>query len=202
VTRKPYTSPARIAAAARTRSDIIAAAFALLREPGGAEPFSLESVGKRAGVTRLTVYNHFGARRALLEAVFDDIAERAGLARLSEAAANSDPRQGLARLIQLFCDFWGAESGAHGWLHAARVADPELDQALEARNQRRKRLLQVIVGRLIGDAQALSRDDLIDSLYVLTSQPVFAALARERGEADARRLIEAMASDALRRAGV
>ncbi|HLY78151.1 MAG TPA: hypothetical protein VKQ70_02175 [Caulobacteraceae bacterium] len=60
----------------------------------------------------------------------------------------------------------------------------------------------MILGRLIGDDRAAARDDLIDSLYVLTSQPVFAGLARERGEADARRLIEAMASDAVRRAGV
>jgi AcrR family transcriptional regulator len=188
-----------MAAAGRTRSDIIAAASALLREPGRAEPFSLESVGKKAGVTRLTVYNHFGSRGALLEAVFDDIADRTGLAQLSEAAADSDPHRGLARLIQIFCDFWGAESGAHGWIHAARATDAELDLALEARNQRRKRLLQVIVGRLIGDDRAAARDDLVDCLYVLTSQPVFAGLARERGQADTRRLIDAMASDAIRR---
>ena len=199
MTRKPYSSPARTAAAGRTRSDIIAAASALLRQPGRAEPFSLESVGKKAGVTRLTVYNHFGSRGALLEAVFDDIAERAGLTRLPQAAGDADPHRGLAHLISIFCDFWSAETGAHGWIHAARTADAELDQALEARNQRRKRLLQVIVGRLIGDERAAARDDLVDCLYVLTSQPVFAGLARERGPNDARRLIEAMASDAIRR---
>jgi AcrR family transcriptional regulator len=201
MTRKPYSSPARAAAADRTRGEIVAAAAGLLREPAGAEPFSLESVGKTAGVSRLTVYNHFGSRRALLEAVFDDIAERAGLTRLAEAASDPDPHRGLARLISIFCDFWAAESGAHGRIQAARASDAELDAALEARNQRRKRLLQVITGRLLADAPSKARDDLVDSLYVLTSLPVFAGLARERGEADARRLIEAMASDALRRAG-
>jgi AcrR family transcriptional regulator len=200
MTRKPYASPARAAAADRTRVEIVAAAAALLREPAGAEPFSLESVGKQAGVTRLTVYNHFGSRRALLEAVFDDIADRAGLARLAEAASDADPHRGLGRLIEIFCDFWGAESGAHRWINAARAGDAELDAALEARNQRRKRLLQAIVGRLIAGDRAAARDDLIDSLYVLTSLPVFAGLARERGAADARRLIEAMAMDAVRRA--
>jgi AcrR family transcriptional regulator len=201
MTRKTYSSPDRAAAADRTRDQIVAAATALLREPAGAEAFSLEAVGKRAGVSRLTVYNHFGARRALLEAVFDDIADRAGLARLAEAAADADPRRGLARLIEIFCDLWSAESDAHSWINAARATDAELDAALEARNQRRKRLLRVIVGRQIGDEHAAARRDLVDSLYVLTSLPVFAGLARERNPADAHRLIQAMAADAMRRAG-
>src|SRR5580704_16791236 len=119
MTRKPYASPARAAAADRTRSEIVAAAARLLREPAAAEPFSLESVGKQAGVSRLTVYNHFGSRRALLEAVFDDIADRAGLARLAEAGGDTDPHRGLARLISIFCDFWAAEAGAHSWIQAA-----------------------------------------------------------------------------------
>ena len=95
MTRKPYSSPARAAAADRTRADIVEAAARLLREPTGAEPFSLESVGKMAGVSRLTVYNHFGSRRVLLEAVFDEIAARAGLTRLPEAAGDIDPHRGL-----------------------------------------------------------------------------------------------------------
>ncbi len=200
MTRKPYSSPARAAAADQTRADIVEAAARLLRQPAGAEPFSLESVGKNAGVSRLTVYNHFGSRRVLLEAVFDEIAARAGLTRLPEAAGDVDPHRGLARLIEIFCDFWASESGAHGWIQGARAGDAELDAALEERNQRRKRLLQAIVGRLIADDRSAAREDLVDSLYVLTSLPVFAGLARERGQADARRLIEAMASDAVRRA--
>ncbi|HLY78150.1 MAG TPA: helix-turn-helix domain-containing protein [Caulobacteraceae bacterium] len=142
MTRKPYSSAARAAAADRTRGEIVAAAARLLREPAGAEPFSLEGVGKQAGVSRLTVYNHFGSRRALLEAVFDNIAERSGLTRLGEAAGDADARRGLSRLVATFCDFWAAEAGAHGRIQAARADDAELDAALEARNQRRKRLLR------------------------------------------------------------
>jgi AcrR family transcriptional regulator len=53
--------------------------------------FSLDAIAKAADVTRLTVYNQFGSRRGLLEAVFDDIARRGRLHRLNDAMAESDP---------------------------------------------------------------------------------------------------------------
>jgi len=74
---RPYRSPLRAAAAGITRKRIINAASALLGAPKGFEGFSLDAVARKARVTRLTVYNQFGSRRALLEEVFDDIAARA-----------------------------------------------------------------------------------------------------------------------------
>ncbi len=56
--------PARAASSGQTREQIVAAAAALLRTPEGIRGFSLEAVGKAAKVTRLTVYNQFGSRRA------------------------------------------------------------------------------------------------------------------------------------------
>jgi len=38
-------------------------------------------------VTRLTVYNQFGSRRGLLEAVFDNIARQGGLHEIADAMA-------------------------------------------------------------------------------------------------------------------
>ncbi|WP_404558819.1 TetR/AcrR family transcriptional regulator [Bradyrhizobium niftali] len=55
---------------------------------------SLDAVAKAANVTRLTVYNQFGSRRGLLEAVFDDIARRGRLGRLDDAVDDPDPEKG------------------------------------------------------------------------------------------------------------
>ena len=73
-----YVSSVRTAAAAEKRDRVIEAAARSLREDASIASFSLDAVAKAAGVTRLTVYHQFGSRRGLLEAVFDDIAQRPG----------------------------------------------------------------------------------------------------------------------------
>src|SRR3981189_3373559 len=92
---RPYRSPRRAAAATKTRARLLAAAAAILGAPAGIGGFSLEEVARKAGVTRLTVYNRFGSRRALLEAVFDERAARGGLHRLRQGLGASDSPLGM-----------------------------------------------------------------------------------------------------------
>src|SRR5258707_15291005 len=96
VNPRTYNSPRRIVAATQTRERIVVAAAAILATAEGISGFSLQAVADKAGVTRLTVYNQFGSRRTLLEAVFDDMAVRGGLAGIPGGMARSDP---LARLV-------------------------------------------------------------------------------------------------------
>src|SRR5262249_44498651 len=103
---RAYNSPGRSHAAAKTRARIVSAAAAILGTAEGISGFSLQAVAKKAGVTRLTVYNQFGSRRALLEAVFDDMAVRGGLHRIPSIMAGADPQAGLLEVISIFCDFW------------------------------------------------------------------------------------------------
>jgi AcrR family transcriptional regulator len=202
MSRRPYRSKARAEAASETRARIVAAAAELLGATPYA-PFSLESVARKAGVTRLTVYNQFGGRRALLEAVFDQSAATAGLDQLGEALAAPDPRRALALVVERFCVFWAARQQTLLRLQAARAADPELDQALYERNERRRRLLGVIVNRLVqrGEVKSGSVPDLIDILYVLTSLQVFVDLGEGRSADATCHLISQMVEDALERSG-
>ena len=137
---RPYRSSRRAFTAERTRARLLKAASAML---AARDSISLDAVAKRAGVTRLTVYNQFGSRRALLEAVFDDMAERGGLHRIREAMTSPDPQAALQQIIAIFCDFWSVHSGALWRLHAASATDPEFEESLRARNQRRRHLLSV-----------------------------------------------------------
>src|ERR1051325_5493626 len=109
MSKRSYVSAVRTAAAAEKRNRVIKAAARFLREEESMTAFSLDAVAKAAGVTRLTVYNQFGSRRGLLEAVFDDIARSGRLARLNDAIANPDARRGLDALIEIFCDFWSGD---------------------------------------------------------------------------------------------
>src|SRR5258705_8488123 len=150
---RSYTSSVRTAAAAEKRERVIEAAARSLREDASIASFSLDTVAKAAGVTRLTVYNQFGSRRGLLEAVFDDIARQGGLARIPEAMAMPDPRAALDRLVEIFCPFSHRDS-AVGRLHEAMATDPEFAQALIGRNERRRKTVDVLVERIAGTTAA------------------------------------------------
>ena len=197
---RPYRSPRRRVAAKRTRARLLKAARAMLAAPDG---ISLDAVAKRAGVTRLTVYNQFGSRRALLEAVFDDMAERGGLHRIREAMAKTDPQAALQQIVLIFCDFWSIHRGALWRLHAASATDPEFEESLRARNQRRRHLLSVLVDRMIegGGKRPEVVIELIDVLFALTSVGFFWELTAGGRKANAVcHLIQALAADAVQRA--
>lgn len=198
-----YKSPRRNAAAARTRRRIVAAAAAILGAAEGIGGFSLEAVAKKASVTRLTVYNQFGSRRALLEAVFDERAARGGLHRVADVMAGSDPQAGLLQVIAIFCDFWSFDPGALGLLHAAGANDPEFEASVHERNERRRRLLSVLVRRMAEDRRLRPKTigDLVDVLFALTSFSFFSQLTATGRSAEAAcQLIQELAMDAVRRA--
>jgi AcrR family transcriptional regulator len=212
VNPRPYRSPSRDAAASQTRERIVVAATAVLRASEGIGGFSLEAVAKKAGVTRLTVYNQFGSRRALLEAVFDQIAAARGLHRIADVMAGSDPHAGLLEVIAIFCDFWSFDPGALGRLQAAGASDPEFEASVRERNERRRRLLAVLVDRITEGGEQRSnissnetstdatRADLVDVLFALTSFPFFSQLTAHGRPRDAACcLIQDLARDALQR---
>jgi AcrR family transcriptional regulator len=214
VSPRSYNSPGRDAAASQTKERIVAAAAAILGSAKGVEDFSLEAVAKAAGVTRLTVYNQFGSRRAVLEAVFDAVAVRGGLHRLVDAMAAPDPHAALARIITIFCEFWSFDPGALGLLHAVGSSNPEFAESISARNERRRRLLAGVIRRIAEDASTMrhaplrhaslrqkAQRDLVDVLFALTSFTFFAQLTTGGRTAEAAcRMVQGLAQDAVRRA--
>src|SRR6266853_3184411 len=178
--KRLYVSSVRAAAANEKRNRVLRAAADLLRERSSTISFSLEAVAKAAGVTRLTVYNQFGSRRGLLEAVFDEIARQGGLTQIADAMAMSNPRAALDRLVEIFCAFWNRDP-AVGRLHEAMATDPEFAQALLGRNERRRKTVDVLVGRIAGiTASPRARRDAVDMIFALTSFAMFAMLSRDR----------------------
>jgi AcrR family transcriptional regulator len=195
--RRAYVSSVRTAAAAEKRDRVLEAAAKLLREDASIARFSLDSVAKAAGVTRLTVYNQFGSRRGLLEAVFDEIAREGGLHRIADAMTTADPREALDRLVGIFCAFWNRDS-AVGRLHDAMATDPEFAEALLERNERRRKAVSALVDRVAaGGASRKVRRDAIDTIFALTSYAMFAMLRPGRSAEEVCRLIQSASHAAL-----
>ena len=202
---RAYKSPQRSAAAAQTRERVVAAARDLLASPQGLQGFTLESVAKRAAVARLTVYNQFGSRRALLEAVFDDLTIRGGISRVAAAMSDEDPHVALARLVTVLCEFSTFGRQIMEPLIAASASDPELRETMQARNERRRRAISVLVDRMKsrGDVRADAAADLVDVLNALTSASFLAELTRHGRDAkDAGALLQGLVADAVKRASL
>ena len=192
-----YISSVRTAAAAEKRERVIEAAARSLREDAGIASFSLDAVAKAAGVTRLTVYHQFGSRRGLLEAVFDEIAQQGGLTEIAGAMAMPDPRAALDRMVEIFCAFWNRDP-AVGRLHEAMATDPEFAQALMGRNERRRKTINVLVGRIAETtAPPRARRGAVDMIFALTSFAMFAMLRRDRSVDDVCALLKTACRSAL-----
>jgi AcrR family transcriptional regulator len=179
--KREYRSDKRDAVAAKTRARIVSAAAKHLRAAKGIKGLSLESVAQEAGVTRLTVYKQFGSRHGLLEAVFDDVARRGGLHRIPEAMTEPDPRVAVKRLVSIFCEFWYFNSKMLGRIIGASVADPQLERGILARNERRRKGFATLLNRIAGADRVSpeTREEVVDTLFVLTSHAVFSGLVAD-----------------------
>jgi AcrR family transcriptional regulator len=194
--RKPYRSDLRDAAADVTRARIVKAARRLLTGGKDLPAFSLDAVAREAGVTRLTVYNQFESKRGLVEAVFDDIAERGGLFELRSVLADTDAMSSLRGIVAVFCRFWASHDRALAKLAGMTKLDRDIAASLKQRTERRRGVLTVSVKRLPGVREA---DDLVDILFALTSFETFEALSvRQRSAAAVEALIWGLVEDSVR----
>ena len=178
---RPYRLGRRQGAIEKTRKRVLRAARDLLAVRGGADRFSIDAVARRAGVARMTVYHQFGSRRGLLEALFDSFAVGGGLPNLLAGAfQRPDPHDTLAGVIMAFARFWEAGRTGIRRVRALGVLDPELGDALDARNQRRREVVRAVVKRLTeryGRPAPDERAQVEEMLYTLTSFETFDTLA-------------------------
>jgi AcrR family transcriptional regulator len=177
---RPYRLGQRQTAVERTRARIVAAARALLAAPEGFAGFTVDTVAAKAGVARMTVYNQFGSKTGLLEALFDDLAARGLLGRMRAAFGRPEPGKALTELIAAFAGFWHAERIVIRRIRGLAAIDADFEQAVRARDERRREALRNVLGRFAEWYTQLSpdaRNELIDVLHTLTSFESFDNLA-------------------------
>ena len=197
---RAYDRTHRLAAAEETRARIIAAARDLLSSESGFAGLSIDAIAREAGVARMTVYYQFGSKSALLEALFDDLAQRVGMDRFATAFGHPAPGEAMSLLIGAFVGMWSSQRLVLRRLFAAAVLDPEVDQALRLRNERRRYGLRMALGRLAstGGAAVEPPEELVDVLFVLTAFDTYDSLATgTRTPEDVARIIERLVRAAL-----
>jgi AcrR family transcriptional regulator len=198
---RPYRLGQRETASQQTRARIVAAALELLRESDRLTEFSIDAVARRADVVRMTVYYQFGARRGLLEALFDELAKRGLVDRLRLAYSRPDPRERLDALVAAFGGFWASDRLVIRRLRSLAVHDPELDRALRSRDELRRGHMGTLADRLVAKRSGRSRrslDDVVSVLFTLTSFETFDTLAGPaRSPDEVTPLVQQLARSAL-----
>src|SRR5579859_6905669 len=77
-------------------------------EAKGYRQWTMSSLAAQSGVTRQTVHNLFGTKRAILEALFDVIALDAGMDNMRRVMTQSSPDEMLRGFVEVFCRFWAS----------------------------------------------------------------------------------------------
>jgi len=177
--RREYRLGRRQAQADRTRAKLLAAARRILMRRDGLAAFGLEGVARKAGVSRLTVYNQFGSRVGLLEALYDDIALRARIAeRLAAVFHLPDPQSALHAAVAAFIAFWQGERTVIRRLRSMAVLDPTFKGATD-RDERRVAAMRAVLLRLTAARGRAPEnpDECARVLAMLTSFETYDALA-------------------------
>ena len=171
---RPYQAgERRLTATAATRKKIIDSARALLAESNG-ESLTIDAIAERADVARMTVYYQFKSKSKLLDALFDDVAQRADMRQMRRVFEEPDLLKSLSILVSIFCRLWENERTLLRRLTALAALDPEVAAALEERGAWRREALETLFKR---KPSGKNPSNLIDVLYVLTSFETYDALA-------------------------
>jgi AcrR family transcriptional regulator len=198
---RPYRLGRRQAAAEDTRARILRAARALLVASGGFKGFSVDAVAREAGVSRVTVYNQFGSKIGLLEALLDSLAERGGIEQLGTVFQERVALDALDQFIAIFGQFWDSDRLVMRRLGGLVALDPDFEQVVRTRQGWKREGLRVLVRRLREEHGPLpfrSIEEAVDVLSPLTSFEMFDALAGAgRSPAQVVPLVQRLARAAL-----
>jgi AcrR family transcriptional regulator len=172
------TDGKRAAATDATRRAIITAARDLLAARQW-QQFTIDAVAKRAGVTRVTVYNQVRSKRGLLEALLTDLTERARMDQLVNDTRYLNAAEACASIVLQTCRFWHAERDILRPLFGLAGVDHEVAAMLGQREQWRGEQLRHLLQRLGDEATQqtkLTPDDTLAATLALTSFPTYDSL--------------------------
>ena len=145
--KRKYELKARAEAQEATRAKIAAAAAELHQEVGVART-TVAAIARRAGVQRLTVYNHFPDLAALLPACSAHWMSVHPLPDLGPAFALEDPVERLRTALTALYGWYRATEPMQRAVLGERAVMPELDAFMA---QTADPLLAEMAGALAGD---------------------------------------------------
>jgi AcrR family transcriptional regulator len=162
---------------------VLAAAEVLIRDDSF-HSATMDELAAAAGVSRATVFNRFGSKLGVLQALFARCLESPEMRAIEDALAIEDPVEALDAVIEAGCALWEAHGFIVEQLQAIVVLEPGASAPLEQQREEQRADLQDLTRRLaradrlrpgLGEARATA------TLHLLTSLESFLWLRSEYG---------------------
>jgi AcrR family transcriptional regulator len=179
---RPYTTAQR-----RTTPEsvnrVLDAAERLIREDWF-HTATMDELAAAAGVSRATVFNRFGSKLGVLQALFTRAMEGPQMNAIREALEIEDPEAALEAAIAASCAIWDREGYIHEHLQAIAILEPDARALIDEQKQDQRAGLQTLVRRLSKARrlrQGLGEPRALATLHTLTSLETFHWLRRDYG---------------------
>jgi len=170
-----------------TRDRITAAVHELLAE-GAFHEATVEEVAERAGVSRATVYQHFGSRIELIDGVCDIMNAHPALVEIRRVIGLPDAKEALTKMLANCVRVWSDERRVMAELYGVVAIDTGAKAFVERQRRDRRHECDRMVESLAHTGalrQGMSRARALATLLVLTSFETYSEL-REAGLSDRR----------------
>ena len=182
MTMRPYAA-ARRRESAETVDRVLEAAERLIKDDAF-HAATMDELAIAAGVSRATVFNRFGSKLGVLEALFTRGMEGPEMAAIQEALALEDPVAALDAVVEAGCAIWEACGFVVQQLQAVAILEPDAAALIDQQRDEQRADLQGLTRRLakadrlrpgVSQARATAR------LHTLTSLESFLWLRQSYG---------------------
>jgi AcrR family transcriptional regulator len=140
---------------------------------------TVEQVADRAGIARATLYQHFGSRLELVDAICDAFAVNPALLELREIVGLPDADVALAETIANTVRFWSSEDPILSQLYGVVAVDPAAKDLVDRQRADRRGELERLARNLRESGRLrprTSKRNVLALLLVLTSYETFREL--------------------------
>jgi AcrR family transcriptional regulator len=179
---RPYTA-ARRRTSPESAKRVLEAAERLIRDDAF-HTATMDELAAAAGVSRATVFNRFGSKLGVLQALFARAMEGPQMDAIREALEIEDPVAALEAAIAASCAIWDREGYIHEQLQAIVVLEPDASALIDEQKQEQRAGLQALAHRLSKAGRlrpGLGQVRAVATLHTLTSLETFLWLRREYG---------------------
>jgi AcrR family transcriptional regulator len=160
---------------------VLEAAEQLIRE-NAFHTATMDELAAAAGVSRATVFNRFGSKLGVLQALFRRGMEGPEMKAIWDALAIEDPVESLETTVDASCAIWEVCGYVVEQLQAIVVLEPDASALIEEQEVEQREALQDLARRLARAGQlrsGLSEARAAATLHMLTSLETFLWLRRD-----------------------
>jgi AcrR family transcriptional regulator len=179
---RPYTAGRRRESSESVHR-VLEAAERMTRE-GAFHAATMDELAAAAGVSRATVFNRFGSKLGVLEALFRRGMEGPEMAAIDDALALEDPVAALDAVVEAGCAIWGAYAFVHLQLQSVAVLEPEAASLVDEQRESQRAGLQRLARRLAKAGKlrpGLTQARATATLHMVTSLESFLWLRQVYG---------------------